>query len=287
MSKMNDDFIVSAQNGDLGSVQMLLKQGADVHADNDAAFMAAFAGGNEKLLRLLFNHEKSSGRAEQWDFDRSLYWFYRISGMDTPEYLPREGGKRNGTEFDANLYFLVLPHLSMKEGYVLDYTYLYYYQGGEPALFARPVDAKRYWSDDDWSKWAEKNHYLDYVVADGSPESYLEFVLLSTMGSHFYLFWHAQYMDTSLITPASVGKHVKDIFREFYLKKDTGRQKNDLEILRPEVKLTDDIAMVTCCTFSEWKGIVRHRNSYNRLFPHKVVDREETTLVEYDSGIDI
>ena len=289
MSKINDDFVVSVKNGDLETVQMLLEHGADVHAGNDEAFMAAFESGNETLLRCLFDHEKYCGRAKQWDFDKSLYWFYRIYDMKIPNYLLRKTGRRNGNEFDANLYFLVLPHLSMKDGYALDYAYLYdSHHGGEPALFARPIDAiQQYWSSDDWSKWAENNHYLDYVVADGSPESFLELILLSTMASHFYLFWHAQYMDTSVITPDSVEDHVKDIFKKKYLKRDIRMQNDGLEILRPKVQLTDDIAMVTYCTFSEWKGIVLHKDSYNRLYPHKMVAKEESTLVEYDSGIDI
>jgi len=287
MSELDENFILSAQKGDIGTVEGLLEQGADIHASDDKAFMSAFERGNEKMLRLLFDHERSSGQIEQWNFDRSIYWFNRISGMNTPDHLPQKDGKRNGTEFDANLYFLVLPHLSMKEGFRLDYAYLYFYESGEPALFARPVDSENYWSSDDWSDWVENNHYLDYIVADGSPESYLELVLLSTMGSHFYLFWHAQYMDTRLITDTYVADHIKDILNEYCLKQNIKNKKEQLEIIEPTVELKENSSVVTYCTFSEWTGIVRHRKSYKRYFPHKLLDEEETTIVQYDSGIDI
>ena len=45
-----------------------------------------------------------------------------LQAGDVPEQLFNTGLK-DGSELDVNQYFSVLPHLSMQEGYTLDYVY--------------------------------------------------------------------------------------------------------------------------------------------------------------------
>ncbi len=119
------------------------------------------------------------------------------AGLRTPEHLLVENAQRDGSEFDPNLYFTVLTHLSMSPGYVLDYVYHYDGMGGRPVLYARPEGLALYRSYEEFAASSlEADAYLKAVVVDGTPESYFELVVLSIMGGQFYLDWHANYNDT-------------------------------------------------------------------------------------------
>jgi len=49
-----------------------------------------------------------------------------------------ETGAKQGDEFDANSFFAVLTHISMRAGYLLDYVYQVDGLGAYPLLYARP-----------------------------------------------------------------------------------------------------------------------------------------------------
>src|SRR6188474_3939686 len=53
-----------------------------------------------------------------------------------PQHLIDTGIKR-GDEFDVNQYFTVLNHISMQDGYLLDYVYISESLGGSPLLYTR------------------------------------------------------------------------------------------------------------------------------------------------------
>ena len=60
-----------------------------------------------------------------------------------PRGIPQallDTGIKQGDEFNVNEYFKVLPHLSMQDGYLLDYVYQVDGLGAYPILYAHPVD---------------------------------------------------------------------------------------------------------------------------------------------------
>ncbi len=59
------------------------------------------------------------------------------------KYIPSGALARRPKEFDPNAHFGVLKHLSMADGYVLDFVY--FYDGdGRPFLYARPASSEPY-----------------------------------------------------------------------------------------------------------------------------------------------
>ena len=55
-----------------------------------------------------------------------------------PQHLMKNDAERNGKEFNPTSYFTVLTHLTMKDGYTLDYFYIFNDGfGGYPCLYAR------------------------------------------------------------------------------------------------------------------------------------------------------
>lgn len=74
-----------------------------------------------------------------------------IRAMQTAE-IPQglfETGIKQGDEFDVNEYFSVLPNLSMRDGYALDYVFYGDSLGGFPVLAARPADLSPYATRED------------------------------------------------------------------------------------------------------------------------------------------
>jgi len=118
-------------------------------------------------------------------------------GLEFPANFQTENPVKTGSEFDVMQYFRVLDHLSMQPGYVLDYVYRYDGMGGYPVLYVRPAGQPPYATEADLAAGGDSTGYLDFVQTDDTPESYFQFVVLATMGSQFYLFWHANYVISS------------------------------------------------------------------------------------------
>jgi hypothetical protein len=123
-----------------------------------------------------------------------------IGGQTFPDHFQAENPERTGAEFDPNLYFGVLSHLSMEPGCTLDYVYHWDGMGGYPVLYARPLDQPRYRTESEFSAaGGTYGQWLEHIQADGSEEGYFELVLFSQMGGQFYLWWHANYNDVTIV----------------------------------------------------------------------------------------
>jgi hypothetical protein len=113
---------------------------------------------------------------------------------ELPEHLRRQDAVKEPADMDVQRYFTVLTHVRMEEGYVLDYVYHYDGLGGFPVLYARKKDAPPFAAEKDLNAAPEKKDLTDWmrhVLADGTPEGWLELTLLSKYGNAFYLHWHA------------------------------------------------------------------------------------------------
>jgi len=187
--------------------------------------------------------------------------------------------------FDVNEYLDVLTHLSVEEGYTLGYTY--YLQkdfGGHPVLHARPME---------YSTWAEyieveqpdlpEDHsYLDHIRVDGTAEGFFEFVVLQIMGDQFYLYWHSGANDAEIVyNRARLWEIVNRHLTLPYGAKLRARTLN----VTPAVEIGDDTVVVRVVTFSNWSGFVQRSYTISRDFPHKVLNLERETLVEYKTDV--
>jgi hypothetical protein len=209
-----------------------------------------------------------------------------LHGVDSPS-LDFLRGLKDGTEqgFDANEYLDVLSHLSLPEGYTLGY--LYYLDegfGGMPRLHARPSQY------DTLAEYIEaeqpdlpKNHlYADFIRTDGAVRGFFEFVVLRIMGEQFYLYWHAADNDDQILC---------DRAALFSLVNEHPRLPAGVKIrartlvVAPVVKVGEDTAVVRVVTFSEFGGFIQRTYTISREYPHKVLEEERKTLVEYDSGV--
>lgn len=207
----------------------------------------------------------------------------------TPPQGLSETGVKSGGEFDVNEYFKVLPHLSLKEGYVLDYVYSMDFLGSFPMLYVRPEDQAPYASLEELNQHVVLMDYHDFLVVEDVEQAYFEEAALTLMDRQFYLVWHANYNDTEIVCDMAavedIISHIND--EEFGAEMDPAQQSKARSIqgVEPLVKLTDDTAIVELVIFTKWGGFFRQTYTISRSFPHQILDVQEENLVPYDCGI--
>src|SRR5688572_26700569 len=198
-----------------------------------------------------------------------------IQPGEVPQHL-FDTGTKQGDEFDTNQYFDVLTHISMREGYVLDYVYQNDSLGGYPLLYARSADQVPYASINDIPENTQLPDFHEYLEVEDVERGYFEYVVLDIMANQFYLFWHANYNDTQIVcNRAEVNDIVASVssgdfgYAMNLVQQTKARAMRNIE---PVVNLTDDSAIVQIITFTKWGGFYRWTYTINRSFPHTIID---------------
>ena len=225
---------------------------------------------------------------------------------DFPFSLTQGDSRKTGGELDVNKYFNVLTHLSMDDGYILDWVYYFNGSAGSPVLYTRPADADPFINYDEFSRAANKftrpeNDLTmvwmvmgesntvngNRIKIDGTKEGYFEYTLLQLLGQQFYLFWHAAYNDTRIVCEtAALEGIIEELKNTEFNPIDNGFIKDARKIdLQPTVQISGDTVAVSLVTFSAWVGFSRVTFTMNKTYPHEVTGYEQETLVEYNCGI--
>jgi len=204
--------------------------------------------------------------------------------------MPKDSPKLDGW-FDVNEYFSVLNHLSMQPGYVLDYVYNNSGSGGQPYLYARRVDSIPFSTVNElYNTYIDKTightyDYMAYIKTDDTEESFFQYVTLRIMGGQFYLWWHANYNDDTIICDATGLEAILSVI--FWGKDITSEVKSKARKLNlaPVVELKDDLVIVRVITFTKWGGFIEETYIINRLFPHVIKDLKTQILVPWECGV--
>ena len=211
-----------------------------------------------------------------------------LQAGEIPEHLSNTGIKQ-GDELDVNQYFDVLTHISMKDGYALDYVYQNDDLGGYPLLYPRPVDQVPYASTTDIPENTEWPDFQEYVDIEDTERGYFDYVVLDIMANQFYLFWHANYNDRQIVCNR---QQVNDIVQQVS-SGDFGNamglpaqtKARAIKDVEPVVRLTGDVATVELITFTKWGGFYRETYTVSREVPHEILEIKQENLVPYDCGI--
>jgi hypothetical protein len=210
-----------------------------------------------------------------------------VQPTDIPQSLEKTGVK-SADAFDANSYFKVLTHISMQDGYALDYVYQVDGLGAYPLLYARPVDQTPYASMEDVPANTDLGNFRDHLVIEDVEDGYFEYALMDMLAGQFYLVWHANYNDTEIVCNREAADAIVEGLNagNFGMAMDAKQkaQVRAMTNIEPAVKLTSDSAIVEIVTFTKWGGFFLRTYTIGRAFPHTVEMKEEN-LVEYDCGI--
>jgi hypothetical protein len=205
-----------------------------------------------------------------------------------PDHL-RHDGVKTPDDFDVNEYFSVLKHISMKPGYVLDYAYYNSGTEGEPVLYVRKADQPTYQNYSEYSAAViageveqGKYSYIKGVNVDNTEMVFFELVVLRTMGTHFYQFWHANYNDAVVICDQTGLEALRLI--QGGVPYDVQKKARELDF-NPVVKIIDNTVMVQIVIFTNWGGFMQETYVVSRNFPHNILNYESKVLVDYNCHI--
>jgi len=237
--------------------------------------------------------------------------------LTIPEHFNTSIPRRIGHEFDVMEYFSILPHLSMQEGYVLDYVYWHHGGGAEPVLYTRKVTETCYETSKEYEKAgglligsrenyrafeslsvddienSKNNRYflkafitycnafLEKIHIDDTEQGYFEFIVLKLLGPQFYLEWHANYYDDVLICSK---RALHQVLEKNAVSDDVKEAAMDIDI-RPRIHITPHEATVEVVVFTKWGGFLRERFVITREFPHTIHMKKPEDLVFYWCGI--
>jgi len=250
----------------------------------------------EKLSEI--STEKLSELALLWqeDIDQisKLY-----DSQSIPEHLLVAGPVLQGDEFDVRTALEVLDHLSMAAGYQLAYVYKYDPMGSYPVLYAHLEEnipftsLKEYLSarPECFQSSEKPSHcsFMQLIETDCSEIGYLQFILFQDMGRQFYLDWHANYNDRTLIaTEKALDQIINQLSdTEFGLSIDD-QQKDRIKNLvhpAPEVTIGTEFVTLRVVFFTKWGGFYEAQYELNKDFPHTIQDSKFRNLFAYDCGI--
>ena len=222
--------------------------------------------------------------------DRSIVTaFLGLHPRNLPKSLLQENPIRSANDFDPNVYFTVLTHLGITPGYTLDYAYYFDGNGGHPCLYFRKAGEKQLGSFAEYTVWQKKNDLLSFMVTDDTPDGFFQLIVFRRLAGQFYLYWHANYNDTRILTTAEdIEAIISSVSRDGFGTEFTEEQISALRTVNacPTVELSVNQASVTYCLFSRWGGLTRLRESYHRLPPHLMFSQQVLSRVEYLCNVD-
>jgi hypothetical protein len=209
-------------------------------------------------------------------------------------------------EFDPNDYFLVFDHLSLEPGYTLDSVFLSDSLGSRPVVYARRVDAQPFRSyyqfarargdkpQPSFETVTGSDAYLEHVRVDGTPEGYLQYVLLSIVEDQYQLDWHGGYNDTTFVTSETQAVALVTRAESMHNFNPDNPLADRLEKIThklakldytPYVLMSDGEVEVRLIGFTKWGGFSEVRYTLAAAFPHSVLNLRQKSRVFYDVGI--
>jgi hypothetical protein len=220
-----------------------------------------------------------------------------------PDNLLSANSTKNGMEFDVNADFSVLKHLSMQEGYVLDYIYLSNGADGGPILYVRSTEAEPFKTYDEYKEATHQNPrsasdnsliwlvkdaktgvFGNKISADGTKDGFFQLALLQALGNQFYLLGGAQINDKRLVCET---EELEKILNEIQttanvtLTDDFVKSAHDLE-LKPEISTKETLVTVTFTTFSKYGGFYREIVTMMKTYPNIITDRQSQLILSFD-----
>lgn len=219
---------------------------------------------------------------------------------------------RERFKFDVNAYFSVFDHLSVEPGHTLDYIYMSDGIGGKPVLYAYQE------SDGPLNSYPEfvratgaeyqatfqviehSDDYLAHIQIDDTHEGYFQYAALSIMDDQFYLNWHANYNDTTIITSEEEAFEAFSAANFLEDREEGEWTKEELTFLTwtkwiesripglnytPAVVMKDEYAIVRFIVFSQWGGFQEVTTTIKRTFPHEILEWKQKNRIFYYSGV--
>ncbi|NLV74787.1 MAG: hypothetical protein GXY52_08915 [Chloroflexi bacterium] len=208
-----------------------------------------------------------------------------------PQDLQSGTRKHDAEELDVMHYFTILTRLRMRAGYTLDWVYHFDGMGGYPVLYARPTDQAPFDTEAELLAQIERDpsqdprDYNNYLEVEDSPAGFFQLMVLQRVGPQFFLFWHAAYNDTRVITNREALNQVLD--KEYFGSRlpTTVQLRAKLLKTEPVIRMEKDRVTLELLVFTAWGGFHKDVWVFERNAPYNIISREAETLVPYEVGV--
>jgi len=240
-------------------------------------------------------------------------WLNQIKSYqkNAPEFH-NLSARNSDLNFSIAHYFDILKKLALEKGWTADCLYLQDRLGGGPLIISYPESKKNEYKKivdkinnneldnssqasgsenivDVFLNYDDVDNYLNHVRLDKSEESYLQFVILAVLGAQFALFWHALYNDQEFVcTPEKAEKIINRINRSYedmdFIEDDLFEEKFKNIDFEPKITVKEDKVQVRLVFFTKWGGFTEAKYQVKKTFPHKIIEEETKTLIDYNCG---
>jgi len=225
---------------------------------------------------------------------------YRLDNMPNrygpPDVYSMADRPQDLSVFDPNAYFNLFTHLRMEDGYTLDFVssdrgpLLYARVVGDPALLTHD-DLRLYYHRLGISESYLSTEYLNHVIANGTPQSFLQLTLLRLLGSDFYLFWNTYPHDINVMCQTGNFDQILSYYQALHewhpglvFPQEIMDAASGIDFT-PLVTIGGEYAQVRIVVFSYWSGFTEYTYWYSLDFPHQILDFRDFLLLPYDWGI--
>lgn len=199
----------------------------------------------------------------------------QYDGRDYSPELPAD-------KWNINEYFKILTHLSMKEGYVLDWVYIFNSNGGYPVIYTRPVDQAPFKNYEEWGEAYEAKTLIGGKIGvEDNEKGYFEYIVFNRIGGRFYIFWHSALDNWEIICD----KAVLDTWNHNSFHDNDLIKKAKSLNFQPVIELQEKTAKVSIVTFNSWNGFRRETYVIDRQYPHNIIDTKYETILEYHANV--
>jgi len=207
-----------------------------------------------------------------------------IKKLQEKSFIPssKEEIKKLKEEFNLQNYFNILDKIWVEEGYKFSFEYYKEHLGSEPILVTYPEGNP----PDNESLKLNSDKYLEHIQLDGTPESYLQYIILKIIGGQFALGWHANYNDTEIIfTSKNVSEIINNVAKKYNSFEPEAKEKALTIDPLPEFKIEKNHVSLKITLFSKWGGFIKKTYHIESTPPNKIEEIGKRTLVEYHCGI--
>lgn len=275
--EQNQQLVNAVKDGLYDDVRNLIKDCSNIHFDRDCLLRIACENNDQKMARIIIGRSKNT----RW-FEEAAQWMYSFRTVGIPphvlghcdgEPLPRNYNKDDWPKkFDPNFFFLILKRIQMKEHYTLTYRYFSEGSFGHPCMYVRKITEKEPIPLMEAHSWKFENDITDYLILDGSLESFLELSIFLEMNDQFYLYWHSCHGYSEILTDQTIGER-PDLINELKISDDL------IKKMKPAVKTIEEEVHVSFCTYSNRPSLTLHEEVYRTRFPHHRIQSKKTELI--------
>jgi hypothetical protein len=239
----------------------------------------------------LFVEEYSPSEAWQGEVDRLIDI---TRDRELPPELLDPTLESGNTLFDANHLLLYMDHLSLREGFTLDFVYVLDANSGYPILYAHGEneasfeDYAAYRAVCDVANPPETCDYLNFVEGDGTETGYFQFVLLGMMSDQFYLYGEAQKNEVEVVADTI---RIEGLADSVLSTRDNtlagwklARQIRKVDPA-PIVTIEDEQVTVEVTWFTPASGLYRTVTVLTEDAPYQVLSKGTEQLVAFDLNV--